>query len=460
MALQVRPVLVYEVYERREATSWRSWGGIRTEEDARNEEARIEKELEVLASKLDFPLEFLPLTAVREERDVIDTHDELGAADVALIYAAGGSLELLNSVIEGAKWSLVFLRHRSGPLYLWYEIIHPMVLRRYSDEMDNPSLDIDDVVVDSYDEVTWRLRALNGLKETLGTKIVALGGPNAWGVWRNPEIKKAALSMAEEKFKMNIMTVAYPEFSDRIESANQDQQRAEQARRMADAYLSEDTVSLQTDRAFVDRAFLLYMVFKDLMEDSDADALTVLDCMSTIMPITKTTACLPLSLINDEDSLAFCESDFVVIPSGVLLHNISGKPAFLNDPTFPHDGIITLAHCTAPRKMNGEDLQPTAIVTHYESDYGAAPKVGFRRGQKVTVIVPDFKGESWIGFKGQILESPDYPICRSQAEVKMEGDWRRLLTDMRGFHFMMGYGDYTKELGYALKKVGIDWNVL
>ncbi|MCK7524027.1 MAG: hypothetical protein MZV64_43570 [Ignavibacteriales bacterium] len=26
---------------------------------------------------------------------------------------------------------------------------------------------------------------------------------------------------------------------------------------------------------------------------------------------------------------------------------------FLNDPTYPHDGIITLAHCTAPRKMDG-----------------------------------------------------------------------------------------------------------
>jgi L-fucose isomerase-like protein len=402
----------------------------------------------------------LPLAAVREGENSADTREELKAADVALIYAAGGSLELLRSVIESSGWSLVFLRHRSGPLYLWYEIIHPMVLRRYSDEMDSPKLDVDDLVVDSYDELLWRLRALNGLKETLGTKIIALGGPNAWGVWHAPEIKKAALSLAEEKFKMNITTVTYPDFSDRMESAVQDQQRVEKASRMADTYLLDDTVSLQTDRAFVDRAFLLYMVFKDLMEDSDADALTILDCMSTIMPITKTTACLPLSLINDEDSMAFCESDFVVIPSGVLLHNISGKPAFLNDPTFPHDGIITLAHCTAPRKMNGEDLQPTTIVTHYESDYGAAPKVEFSRGQDVTVIVPDFKGESWVGFRGEILESPDYPICRSQAEVKIEGDWRRLLTDMRGFHFMMGYGDYTKELGYALKKVDIEWNLL
>lgn len=31
---------------------------------------------------------------------------------------------------------------------------------------------------------------------------------------------------------------------------------------------------------------------------------------------------------------------------------------------------------------------------------------------------------------------------------------------MRGFHFMMGYGDCTKELAYALRKVGIQWTVV
>ncbi|MBN1246362.1 MAG: sugar isomerase, partial [Anaerolineae bacterium] len=80
--------------------------------------------------------------------------------------------------------------------------------------------------------------------------------------------------------------------------------------------------------------------------------------------------------------------------------------------------------------------------------------------QNVTVIVPDFEGKSWLGFRGEILESPWYPICRSQAEVRIEGDWQGLLTKMRGFHFMMGYGDSTEELGYALNKVGIAWTLL
>ena len=56
------------------------------------------------------------------------------------------------------------------------------------------------------------------------------------------------------------------------------------------------------------------------------------------MPIAQTSACLTLSVLNDAGYMAFCESDFVVIPAGILLAQISGRPQFLNDPTYPHDG--------------------------------------------------------------------------------------------------------------------------
>ena len=77
------------------------------------------------------------------------------------------------------------------------------------------------------------------------------------------------------------------------------------------------------------------------MKKADCRAITINSCMGTIMPLAETSACLTLSLLNDAGYLAFCESDFAVIPAGILLANISGKPQFLNDPTYPHDGLIT-----------------------------------------------------------------------------------------------------------------------
>ena len=179
--------------------------------------------------------------------------------------------------------------------------------------------------------------------------------------------------------------------------------------------------------------------------------------MGTIMPLAETSACLTLSLLNDAGYLAFCESDFVVIPSGILLANISGKPVFLNDPTYPHDGIITLAHCTAPRRMDGQKREPARILTHFESDYGAAPKVEMAIGQTITNIIPDFAMNHYKGLVGKIKDNPFMDICRSQIDIGFDCDNKTLAENMPGFHWMTGYGDYTREIGYALRRIGIQW---
>ena len=193
------------------------------------------------------------------------------------------------------------------------------------------------------------------------------------------------------------------------------------------------------------------------MDEARTDAFTINHCMGAVMPIAETTACLTLTLLNDSGYNAYCESDFVVIPSGVLLHYISSLPVFLNDPTYPHDGIVTLAHCTAPRRMDGKNLEPARILTHFESDYGAAPKVEMNKGQKITVIDPDFDFKQWIGFEGEIVDNPFLDICRAQIDVRINGDCEKLIAETKGFHWMACYGNYLKETGYALKKLGIKW---
>ncbi len=51
-------------------------------------------------------------------------------------------------------------------------------------------------------------------------------------------------------------------------------------------------------------------------------------------------------------------------------------------------------------------------------------------------------------------------ICRSQVDVSIEGDCNYLAETMCGFHWMMAYGDHRRELGYALRKMDIDWDDL
>ena len=450
LPLKVQPVLVYEIHERKQATSWRPWGGLLTEDDAEQEKRRIGRELEEVKSTADFPLEILPLVTTKTPEQAAAASQ--GDHDVLVIYAASGDLATLEALTAPEKWNLMFLRHRSGPVYLWYEIAHPTYLRRTGDEYLQPGIALQDVVVDSYPEILIRLRALHGLKNTVGKRIVAVGGAAGWG--RDGQL---APDLAREIWKLDIQTVTYPELGERIKAARADAALVSCCREEAEDYLRQQGVSLETSREFVANAFVLTEVLRGVLAEAQTDALTINHCMDTIMPLSETTACLALSLLNDEGCLAFCESDFVVIPSGILLHYVSGKPVFLNDPTHPHDGVVTLAHCTAPRKMDGKRFEPARIMTHFESDYGAAPKVEMRKGQRVTVLDPDFSGHRWLGFEGVIVDNPLLHICRSQIDVEIKGDCDRLLEEMRGFHWMASYGAYLPEIGYALKKAGVEW---
>ena len=452
--LKVKPILSYEIPERRLQTSWRSWGGIQTRADVEQESGRIHGELDKLRTASDFPVEFLPLSAVRKAADLSSAAD-LADSDAILLYPAGGWMDVLDTLGGMGKDMIIFCRHRSGPVYLWYEIVSPRYLRQHTDAQAVKGVTDEDVVIDNQEELLWRLRGLAGLRNTMNTRILAIGGPDAWAQPRGvvPEL-------VENIWKFELRTFPYEELGPLLKAARADREAMKKAREQAAAYLSSPGTTLETERSFVENAFLLEQVFLGLMKQADCRAITINGCMGTIMPMAETSACLTLSLLNDAGYLAFCESDFVVIPSGVLLANISGKPVFLNDPTYPHEGIITLAHCTAPRKMDGRKREPARILTHFESDYGAAPKVEMSRGQVLTNIAPDFVSKRWVGLKGEIVDAPFLPICRSQIEIRFASDSLTLAQRMPGFHWMTGYGDYLREIGYALRRVNIAWDVL
>ncbi|MGC8639940.1 MAG: hypothetical protein ACP5XB_08710 [Isosphaeraceae bacterium] len=309
------------------------------------------------------------------------------------------------------------------------------------------------MVIDRLDEVLWRLRALCGLRNTRGARILAIGGPGGWATPNAPDL-------ARERFGLDILTVGYDELGTLIKAARADASAVARARQRAALYLALPSTALETRREFVDNAFLLEEIFRRLMRRAGCRMLTIGGCMSTIMPLAETTACLPLSTLNDAGYLAFCESDFVVIPAGILLGSIAGTPPFLQDPTFPHDGVITLAHCTGPRKMDGRTVEPARIMTHFESDYGAAPKVDMRIGQKVTLIAPDFAAQRWMGLTGEIADHPMLPVCRTQIDVRFSAPSETVAERMPGFHWMLVYGDHAREVGYALEKVPIRWDFL
>ena len=449
-ALKVQPVLMYTVSHYAKQRSYKSWGGIQNDEAADREASRITQQLRTLAKEAGFPVEILPIVKVKTVQDAEKVHRR--HYDAVIVYPARGGGDLLGACISKEKDTVIFARKSSGPVYYWYEALSVRYLQTEKETADEALkqgkyVHVDDVVIDEIDELKWRLKALCAVKNFVGTKIVTLGGP--WGKY-SPQ----APEVAENKFGMEIIDVSYDDLARRIRSARADKGLVLKSKEWAKRYTAIPRTTLKTDMVFVENCFLLYRIFKDMMIEHNTSAFTIRNCMATVMPMSETTACLTLGLLNDEGFMAFCESDFVIIPPGVLLRHISGKPVFLHNSTFPHNGEVTCAHCIAPRRMDGANYDPTEITTHYESEYGAAPKVEMPVGQELTFIDPEYSTGRWLGFKGEVIRNPYYEICRSQQDVRIIGDW----SEVRDSHWISTYGDYLKEAGYAARKLHLTWD--
>lgn len=450
--LRVLPVLMYRVPVPKEMSSWKSWGGVQSDEAAAEEARRISAELAGITAGYGVPLEVLPVVLVKSTDDTLQLAQH--QRDVTIVYPATGSGETLRACIQDRN-TILFTRHRSGPVYYWYEALSTRYLRPAGDVAvapDDPRLlSVEDVVVDDPAELAWRLRALYGVANLQGARVLAVGG--AMGKYA-PD----APQIARERYKLDIVDLSYDDLAVRIQAALADPAQMQIAEQWAATYLALPETVLSTGRDYVVNAFILYGVFKDLMEEHGASLFTIQQCMSTIMPMSKTTACLTLSLMNDEGLGAFCESDFVIIPAGILLYYVAGKPVFQHNSTFPHGGVVTCAHCTGPRRMDGDRYEPVELLTHYESEFGAAPKVQMPVGQEVSFINPDYASPRWVGLKGSVVENPFYAICRSQQDVRVEGHWEKLLNEVRDSHWVMVYGDYLKQIGYAARHLGVAWD--
>ena len=451
--LVIQPLLRHQLEEPKAQTSWRNWGDVHTETDALQEVARITAELDNMKKSADFPIKILPVKRATSDSEGEKVRMEKNY-DVMLLYAAGG--DNLDPCIPDDRFSLIFIRHISGPMYDFYENASNRFLRKAGKEFEIDTLRYyngvgpDDVIVDDYEEMLWKLKALYGIHNFLGKKIIALGGAGG-------KMTSMAPELARTKYNLEIVEISYDDLEKRLNSYIKDPAMGKKVLAAMGEYLKIPSTKVLTTSEFIRKSFYNYYAFKDFMSEHNSTAFTINSCMRAIMPISQSTACLPLSLLNDEGYLAFCESDFVVIPSGILLHYISQRPVFLHNPTYPQKNIVMCAHCTAPRRMDGNFYEPADIVTHYESDFGAALKAYYKINQRVTLIDPDAAQKRWLGMEGVVSANPSLAACRSQQEINFIGDTDILKKEIRGSHWMMAYGSWTREVGYATRKLGMDW---
>jgi L-fucose isomerase-like protein len=175
------------------------------------------------------------------------------------------------------------------------------------------------------------------------------------------------------------------------------------------------------------------------------------------------TGCYALSRLADEGIDAGCEGDIPSIIGLVWMRALSGRAAWMANPSdIEFEGNtarLLLAHCTVPRGL----LSSYGVRSHFESGLGiaiagkfAAGTSGAEGGVTLVRIGGENLDQLWVA-EGRIIESPSLEgLCRTQARVEIDRkDGESLMENPLGNHIVMALGHHGAKARNYLRIAGL-----
>jgi hypothetical protein len=238
----------------------------------------------------------------------------------------------------------------------------------------------------------------------------------------------------------------------------------EDAKAETERWIKGAEAVIEPPRQDVYKSCKLALAFENMLAEEDATVLTV-DCYGTMWDRTiKLPAypCVGFCRLNDMGLGGICESDRQCAMTHIILQGLTGKPAFVSDPTVDEStGSIILAHCMSSRKMDGPNGPQSSykLRTVHEREEGVTPQAQMRKGQKVTQAIL-IGTDLMLYFTGDIIDAPvgvEFDRgCRTKINVKVDGDITTLWKNWSsGLHRQTVYGNVAKELGQFCRYTGI-----
>ncbi|MGB9828398.1 MAG: hypothetical protein ACPLSM_07765 [Thermosphaera sp.] len=209
----------------------------------------------------------------------------------------------------------------------------------------------------------------------------------------------------------------------------------------------EKAAEVHVPRHEVEKALKMYVAVKSIIENYGLSGISI-KCFD-IIPLTGTTACLALSLLNSNGFPASCEGDLPLLVSMAMGEWISGKPVFMGNPSFIENNEVVIAHCTSP--LIGRYL----LHTHFETGRGVGVRVDYPVGGKVTVYRVDSDLEEVrIGVGTILAHEWSESWCRTQVRIRLSNPLM-IVEEPIGNHYALLLGDYGSELEMFGKILGL-----
>ena len=269
------------------------------------------------------------------------------------------------------------------------------------------------------------------IKKLLNNKnLLVIGDPSPWLVYSSVDWESTV-----NYFGINVIKINLDELIDIYQSLNTEDIK-EELKELLEKIINKADDSI-TRKDILD-SLRLYLALKRLLNKYNAIALTI-RCFDLLRY--NVTACLALSILNDEGYIAGCEGDIPTVISMILSSLISNSPVFMANISKINkkNNTILFAHCTSPTKI-GRDF---IIKTHYESNISTAIELYPYKNKTVTIVKLDGCSMKLRVGRGKLLN--DKPVskdaCRTQFLIKLDNA-TKLLEDPIGNHYVIILGDY------------------
>lgn len=365
------------------------------------------------------------------------TPSEAKYADISLVFvASGGTEEMFRNIYDELPKPIILLTDG-----LHNSLAASMEIQTWVREIGGSS----EILHGSLSYIKSRIESLYRFNSTLGkikkSTIGVIGFPSSWLIASNidyTEVKK--------RWGITYKNVELSSLYNIISSVSLDM-----SKEIAKAFTKNAVGCKEVNEEDVLEASKVYLALKELFIENKLDAVT-LKCFDLIENI-KTSGCMALSLLNDENLISACEGDCQAVFTMYVLKLLTGEIPFMANPSSINvdSNEAVFAHCTLATSITDEYL----IRSHFESRISVGIQGKIRKGAITVFKCGGSDLSKYFVSKGEILDNLDNPnSCRTQIRIKFEENVSYFLKNPIANHHIIIRGDYADIITDFMDKMG------
>jgi len=415
-AVRLSPALILVLYLAKPVPTWP-----RPDFKPQDDIQRIRPVLEAFEAKPEPAVRFMGHELLRVPDDLSRVQGAMQEADGLLVFNLTSTvMNLIDPLSESGLPLVLFSQPYSG--HDWSQ---------WSDLLARGRR-VEVVASSNFGDLETPLRVLAARHHLRRSRVVCI----------RPETEPTALSRAlEEKFGAAIRFVPYSRLQSLYDAADR-----QAAQRAATVFMNAALKVVEPNLPEVADAFRLYHAVEKLLEEEQANAITI-DCLGGFrrgdLPAYP---CVAWSKLNDRALYGVCEADLQSAFTQMLFTYCSGKPGFVSDPVInTKTNTVIHTHCVCATRLDGFNHPPAPYIvrSHMEDNKGVSMQVKWRGvGQAVTVAkLAD--AETLLVSAGKVIATPDLPRgCRTKYATQVRDASKMLMNYSGDLHRVLFCGDH------------------